>query len=133
MLEVYGFLAMFAAQVILLSVAYPKGLVGRVRAQLARYPAERFPQLYPGGTAQIERQLRIYQALNAVIAAAGSRCWSGSSRIYGSRFGTTGPSKRCSVSSSCFSWLRCCFSCGPRLACRCASEARCEINRERPC
>lgn len=71
MLEVYGFLAMFAVQTIVLTIAYPKGLIGRVRAQLGRYPAERFPQLYPGGAAQIDRQLRIYRMLNAAVAVGG--------------------------------------------------------------
>lgn len=71
MLEVYAFLAMFAAQIVVLSVLHPMRLVGRVRAYFARYPAERFPRLYPGGSAGHERQLDFYRLVNWAIAVVG--------------------------------------------------------------
>jgi hypothetical protein len=71
MYEVYAFLAMFTAQIVLLTVLHPMKLIGRVRAQLTRYPPERFPQLYPRGAASIERQLTLHRLLNAAIALVG--------------------------------------------------------------
>lgn len=71
MFEVYGFLAMFTAQIVVLTVLYPLRLIGRVRTLLARYPADRFPQIYPADAAGVERQLRRYRLLNAVVAVIG--------------------------------------------------------------
>lgn len=71
MLEVYAFLAMFTAQIVVLTVLHPARLLGRVRAYLARYPAERFPQLYPRGPEGNQRQVAFYKLLNAVIAVVG--------------------------------------------------------------
>lgn len=71
MLEAYLFLAMFSAQIVVLTVLYPMMLVGRVRAQMARYPVERFPQLYPGEPADIASPLGLYRLLNAIVAVVG--------------------------------------------------------------
>jgi len=71
MFEVYAFLAMFTAQIVVFTVLHPMKLIGRVRARLTRYPAERFPQLYPHGSEGVERQLTVHRLLNASIAVAG--------------------------------------------------------------
>lgn len=71
MIEVYGFLAMFALQVLALSVFAPAMLIKRMRVFLERYPVERFPQLYVEGASIEVRGLKAYRALNWLVAAAG--------------------------------------------------------------
>ncbi|MBN1240987.1 MAG: hypothetical protein JXB36_20985 [Gammaproteobacteria bacterium] len=72
MFEVYAFLAMFTAQIAVLTVLHPAKLIGCVRAQLARHPAEKLAELYPGGSGRIERQLKLYRLLNGAIALVGA-------------------------------------------------------------
>lgn len=71
MIEVYGFLAMFALQVLVLSVLAPAILARRIRGFVERYPAEQFPQLYMPGSSIEMRGLGLYRALNWLAAAAG--------------------------------------------------------------
>ncbi len=71
MIEVYAFLAMFALQVLLLSVVAPAAFVKRIRTFLDRYPAEQFPQLYREGSSIVTPGLGAYRALNWVAAAVG--------------------------------------------------------------
>lgn len=71
MIEVYGFLVMFAVQVLVLSVLLPGMLARRVRMVLTRYPVEQFPQLYPEGSGSFAGGFAIYRALNWVAAVVG--------------------------------------------------------------
>jgi hypothetical protein len=71
MIEVYAFLAMFAVQVMTLSILAPAALANRIRTFLARYPAEQYPQLYLEGSPIVMPGIRAYRALNWLAAAAG--------------------------------------------------------------
>jgi hypothetical protein len=73
MIEVYGFLAVFTAQVLALSVLFPARLSRYVRAQATSLPAERLAKLYPGVDLFLarERFLTRFRAVNAVIAILG--------------------------------------------------------------
>ncbi len=71
MIEVYAFLAMFALQVLALSVLAPAALAKRSRTFLARYPAEQFPQLYLQGSSIAVPGISAYRALSWLAAAAG--------------------------------------------------------------
>jgi len=68
MLEVYLFAAMFAAQILIMSILYPARLTRHFRAQMARYRAGRFPQLYPNDT---DGKLVLYSRSNTTIALLG--------------------------------------------------------------
>jgi hypothetical protein len=73
MIEVYSFLAVFLLLILVMSVVYPIRFAGLMRAGLARVPAERLADLYPGvdiGQAY-RRFLTRYRAANAVIAVLG--------------------------------------------------------------
>ena len=73
MIEVYLFLAMFTAQILGMSVLYPVGFTRLIRTGLAKIPAERLAELYPGvdvGQAH-ERFLARYRAANTVVAVLG--------------------------------------------------------------
>ena len=73
MIEAYAFLAAFTVQILVTSVLLPAWFISYVRAQAARFPAERLAQLYPGvdlGRAQ-ERFLTQYRALTTGIAVLG--------------------------------------------------------------
>jgi hypothetical protein len=69
MLEVYSFAAMFAAQILVLSILHPARLTRRIRAQMARCPADSFP--YPNNTDDISGKLVFYSRLNTSIALLG--------------------------------------------------------------
>jgi hypothetical protein len=71
MFEMYAFVAAFTAQILAMSVLLPARLVRSVRARMNIYPAERFPQLYPHGSAGVDRALTHYRALNGGIAVLG--------------------------------------------------------------
>jgi hypothetical protein len=71
MLEVYLFAAMFAVQILILSILHPNRLTRRIRAEMARYPADSFPQLYPNNTDDIGSKLVFYSRLNRTIALLG--------------------------------------------------------------
>jgi hypothetical protein len=75
MIEVYLFHVMFALQILVLSVLYPRQLIQRINQGLARYPAGDFPQLYPEGEEATLRELGQYQRgywlLNQLIAGLG--------------------------------------------------------------
>lgn len=67
------FLAAFTVQILVMSVLLPAWFIRYVRAQAARFPAERLAQLYPGvdlGQAQ-ERFLTQYRALTTGIVVLG--------------------------------------------------------------
>ena len=73
MIEVYLFLAVFLVQIVVMSVIYPIRFALRTRAGLARVPAERLADLYPGvdvGQAY-ERFLARYRAANTVVLVLG--------------------------------------------------------------
>ena len=73
MIEVYLFLAMFAVQILGMSVLYPVLFTRFIRTGLKNIPAERVPELYPGvdvGQAH-ERFLARYRAANTVVVAVG--------------------------------------------------------------
>jgi hypothetical protein len=66
MLEVYSFAAMFAAQILILSILFPARLTRQLRAEVARYTADGLPQLhFVGG------KLVFYRWLNTAIALLG--------------------------------------------------------------
>jgi hypothetical protein len=71
MFEIYMFVAMFALQILILSVLHPSRLIRRVRMQVASYPPEQFPQLYTAGQTEIERWLAKYRLKNLIIAVLG--------------------------------------------------------------
>jgi hypothetical protein len=75
MIEVYLFHLMFALQILLLSVFYPRRLIWRMRIYLEKYPSREFPQLYPQGEEATLQELGQYQRkyllLNHGIAALG--------------------------------------------------------------
>ncbi|MGH9701028.1 MAG: hypothetical protein ACRD52_16430 [Candidatus Acidiferrales bacterium] len=73
MIEVYLFLAMFAVQILGMSVLYPVLFTRFIRTGLKNIPAERLAELYPGvdvGQAH-ERFLARYRAANTVVAVLG--------------------------------------------------------------
>jgi hypothetical protein len=73
MIEAYAFLAAFTIQILTMSVLYPAWFIRYVRMQMARFPAERLAQMYPGvdlGRA-MERFLTRYRALTASSAVLG--------------------------------------------------------------
>jgi hypothetical protein len=72
-IEVYGFLAVFAVQILTLSVLYPARLSKYVRAQSTSVPTEHLAKLYPGVDLDLarERFLTRFRAVNAVIAVLG--------------------------------------------------------------
>ena len=73
MIEVYGFLAVFALQVLALSVVYPGQFNKYVRTQAGSVPAERLARLFPGVDLDlaIERFLTRYRVVNTAIAVLG--------------------------------------------------------------
>jgi hypothetical protein len=71
MIEVYLFYAMFIAQVVVLSVLYPRALIRSVRAGLARYPIERSLLEDEQAHLWLGRWLRLYRHINTGIALAG--------------------------------------------------------------
>ena len=73
MIEVYLFLAMFAVQILGMSVLYPVLFARFIRTGLKNISAERLRELYPGidvGQAH-ERFLARYRAANTVVVAVG--------------------------------------------------------------
>jgi hypothetical protein len=73
MIEAYAFLAAFTIQILTMSVLYPAWFIRYLRMQMARFPAERLAQMYPGvdlGRA-MERFLTQYRALTASSAVLG--------------------------------------------------------------
>ena len=74
MIEIYAFLAMFAVQILVMSVLLPAWFVRNFRARTARVPAERLAQLYPGVDVlhARERFLTQYRVLTATIAVLGA-------------------------------------------------------------
>jgi hypothetical protein len=73
MIEAYAFLAMFALQILAMSVLYPAWFIRYMRRQAASIPTERLAQLYPDvdvDRAQ-ERFVTRYRAVNIGIAVLG--------------------------------------------------------------
>lgn len=77
MIEVYAFFAAFTAQILAMSVLHPVWLSKYARARASEFPAERFSQLRPGvdHNATLERYLKWYRMVNAVIALLGLLLW----------------------------------------------------------
>jgi hypothetical protein len=73
MIEVYGFLAVFALQVLALSVVYPAQFNKYVRTQAGSVPAERLARLFPGVDLDlaIGRFLARFRVINTAIAVLG--------------------------------------------------------------
>jgi len=75
MIEAYAFIAMFAVQILAISVLLPTCFIRYVRRQATRYPAdlERFARFYPGVDLNVarERFLIRFRATNVVIAVLG--------------------------------------------------------------
>lgn len=73
MIEVYGFLALFAVQVLTLSVLYPVRVSKYIRVQATSLPTERLAKLYPGVDLVLarERFLTRFRAVNFAIAGLG--------------------------------------------------------------
>jgi len=73
MIETYGFLEVFTAQVLAMSVLYPARFSRYVREQANSLPAERLAQLFPGVDLKLstERFLTRYRAVNMGIAVLG--------------------------------------------------------------
>ena len=74
MIEAYAFLAMFALQILAMSVLYPALFIRSCRRQATSIPAERLAQIYPGVDISLarERFLTRYRTLTACIAVLGS-------------------------------------------------------------
>jgi hypothetical protein len=73
MIETYGFLAVFTAQVLAMSVLYPARFSRYVRVQANSLPAERLAKLFPGVDLKLstDRFLTRYRAVNIGIAVLG--------------------------------------------------------------
>jgi|ADGO01.1.fsa_nt_gi hypothetical protein len=73
MIEVYAFVAMFALQILTMSVLHPAMLIRYSQRKAPEFPAERFPLLYAGIFRHLsaERFPSLYRAVNAVIAVLG--------------------------------------------------------------
>lgn len=73
MIAAYAFLAAFTVQILVVSVLLPAWFIKYVRMQMARFPAERLAQLYPGVDLPSvqERFLTQYRALIAGLAVLG--------------------------------------------------------------
>ena len=73
MIEAYAFLAAFTIQILTMSVLYPAWFIRYLRMQMARFPAERLAQMYPGvdlGRA-MERFVTQYRVLTTGSAVLG--------------------------------------------------------------
>src|SRR5262245_12135786 len=73
MIEVYLFLAAFAAQILGMSVLFPVRVTRNIRKGLQNIPSERLAELFPGvdvGQAH-ERFLARYRVANAVVVVLG--------------------------------------------------------------
>lgn len=73
MIEVYLFLAVFPVQILAMSVLYPVAFARAVRTSLAKVPAERLAEFYPGvdvGHAH-ERFLMGYRVANVAVVVLG--------------------------------------------------------------
>ena len=73
MIEAYAFLAMFALQVLAMSVLYPTWFIRKIRAQAENAPVGHLAQLYPDVdfAGARERFLSLYRTVSAGIAASG--------------------------------------------------------------
>jgi len=73
MIEAYAFLAMFAVQVLAMSVLHMVGLIKYVRTKFAELPDEYFVKVRPGvdRNLRIERSVTRYRTAQAVIAVFG--------------------------------------------------------------
>jgi hypothetical protein len=74
MIEAYAFVAMFALQIVALSVLYPTWFNRYVRVREPGFPAEYFAQMYPGIDRELAtaRFLSRYRAANTIIAVLGA-------------------------------------------------------------
>jgi len=73
MIEIYSFFAMFALQILALSVVFPARFVRYTRAKALEYPAEVLAQVYPGvdPLEATEKLLMRFRIAHRVIAVSG--------------------------------------------------------------
>jgi hypothetical protein len=73
-IEAYAFIAMFAVQVLTMSVVHPNALIRYVRNWAKNFGTERFAQMYPGVDypQRVERFAKLYRRVSAAIAALGA-------------------------------------------------------------
>jgi len=73
MIETYAFLAMFAVQILAVSVLYPEWMIREFRKKAAEFPAERLAALDPSFDYSkiIERHVTLLRVLSAVTAVFG--------------------------------------------------------------
>lgn len=73
MIEMYGFIAAFTAQIIFFSVLGPLRVTGVLRDQIRQFIAEQAPPIDPRAATRVDRRLRLLRSLGlgtAVIGAA---------------------------------------------------------------
>ncbi len=63
MLEMYGFIAAFIAQIVFFSVLGPLRVTGVLREEIRRFIADRAPQIDPAAAAKVDRRLRLFAQL----------------------------------------------------------------------
>jgi hypothetical protein len=71
MIEMYGFIATFTAQIIFFSVLGPLRLTGGLREQIQQFIAEHSPPIDPADAARVDRRLRFLRSLGLGTAVIG--------------------------------------------------------------
>lgn len=71
MTEIYAFAAAFTAKILILSILGPLMWIGSLHGQVARFIADRLPQIDPAAAEQVYRRLRLYRALGLGTAVVG--------------------------------------------------------------
>lgn len=72
MTEMYAFIAVFAAQILLLSILGPRALVAPLRGQIDAFIALRQPDVGRASLAQLDRKLKLYRWMSWVAAIIGA-------------------------------------------------------------
>ena len=72
MIEMYGFIAAFTAQIIFFSVLGPLRVTGVLREQIQRFIVEQAPPIDPAAAARVDRRLRLLRSLGLGTAAIGA-------------------------------------------------------------
>ncbi|MGH6913944.1 MAG: hypothetical protein ACREH3_09595, partial [Geminicoccales bacterium] len=71
MFEMYAFIAAFTAQILILSVLGPVRLIDILRGDIARFIAERAPQIDPSVAARVDSRLRLFRVLGLATSVVG--------------------------------------------------------------
>ncbi len=71
MIEMYGFIAAFTAQIIFFSVLGPLRVTGVLRAEIRQFITERAPPVDPAAAARLDRRLRLFGMLGFGTAVIG--------------------------------------------------------------